>query len=86
VRAVTEIADREEYAGLLKEALPHVIHGEAENRRFTAILESLLRKKKRPPAQNQLRELLTVLIEDFEQRAYALPQTGPVNSKTISRR
>jgi hypothetical protein len=39
-----EITNREEYAHLLGEALPHVIHTEAENDRCTALLEGLLRK------------------------------------------
>ena len=38
-----EIIDSTEY-GRLAEALPHVIHTEAENERCTAVLETLLRK------------------------------------------
>ena len=74
-----EIKDSKEYAHLLKGALPHVIHTEAENDRFTAILEILLRKQKRSPEEDRLRELLTLLIEEFENREYALPiKAGPI--------
>jgi len=74
---VAEIADAAEYARLLGKALPHVIHTEAENERSTAVLEALLRKKNRSVEDKRLVELLTFLIEDFEQKEYALPTAGP---------
>ena len=74
-----EITDREEYAHLLGDTLPHVIHTEAENVRSTAVLEGLLRKKGRTAEEKRLAELLTLLIEEYEERRYALPQpAGPV--------
>ena len=75
-----EIANREEYAHLLGEALPHVIHTEAENDRCTALLEDLLRRKQRTAEEKRLAELLTLLIEAYEQQYHALPRTaGPVD-------
>jgi len=75
---LAEITDREEYAALLGDVLPHVIHTEAENERCTAVLADLLAKKHRTTEEDRLRELLTVLIEEFEQREYALPPAAPV--------
>jgi HTH-type transcriptional regulator/antitoxin HigA len=70
----TEITDAREYAHLLGDALPHVIHTEAENERCTQVLESFLRKKKRSKEEHRLTELLTLLIEDFEERQYPMPR------------
>jgi len=75
-----EIIDAQEYAHLLGDALPHVIHTEAENERCTSVLESLLQKKERTPEEDRLKELLTLLIEDFEEREYPMPRrAGPVD-------
>ena len=74
-----EIVNPEEYAHLLGNALPHVIHTEAENERCTAVLENLLRKKKRTAEEKRLAELLTLLIEEFEEEDYALPAADPID-------
>jgi len=69
---------RPEYATLLAKTLPAVIHSEEENERYIASLEELDRKPgKLTPAEQRLAELLTLLIEDFEEKHYALkPATG----------
>jgi HTH-type transcriptional regulator/antitoxin HigA len=72
------IVDEEEYAVLLSRTLPHVIHTEEENAYYTATLEELLAKSGRTVEENRLAELLTLLIEDFEERNYALPPASPV--------
>jgi HTH-type transcriptional regulator/antitoxin HigA len=78
--ATAEITDREEYAHLLGKALPHVIHTETENERCTAVLESLLRKKNRTAEEKRLAELLTLVIEQYEDQRYALsPPAGPID-------
>lgn len=76
---VAGITDAGEYAELLRASLPHVIHTEAENQRSTNVLEELLRKKKRSPEEKRLAELLTLLIEEFEQKEYDLPRAGPID-------
>jgi HTH-type transcriptional regulator/antitoxin HigA len=73
-----EITDAGEYADLLRAALPHVIHTEAENQRCTNVLEELLRKKGRSPEEKRLAELLTLLIEEFERKEY-----GPAHARPI---
>lgn len=80
MKATAEITNREEYAHLLGEALPHVIHTESENERCTALLEGLLGKKLRTAEEKRLAELLTLLIEEFEQQRYAPRRAaGPVD-------
>lgn len=68
-----------EYAALLRRTLPAVIHTEKENERCIALLEALDQKgEKLTAAERRLGELLTVLIEDFEERTYALKSARPV--------
>jgi HTH-type transcriptional regulator/antitoxin HigA len=68
-----------EYASLLRRALPAVIHTERENERCISILEALDQKRERlTAAERRLAELLTVLIEDFEEKTYALKPAPPV--------
>ena len=70
--------DEMEYGRLVASVLPRVIHSEKENERYTAILGELLRKRKRNAEENRLVELLTLLIEDFEERRYSLPAASPL--------
>ena len=68
-----------QYAALLARTLPAVIHSEKENERCIAMLERLARKaEKLTAAERRLAELLTVLVEDFEEEAYALKPARPV--------
>jgi HTH-type transcriptional regulator/antitoxin HigA len=69
--------DEREYRRLLASILPRVIHSEEENERYIAALEELLRKRKRTAEEKRLSELLTLLIEDFEEKRYALPAATP---------
>ena len=77
--ARAEITNPKEYAHLLGDALPHVIHTESENDRCTAVLENLLRQKKRTAEEKRLAELLTLLIEEFEGNEYSLPVGDPID-------
>ena len=72
-------AVRSEYAALLARALPAVIRSEAENERCIRALEELDRKGSRmSAAERRLAELLTLLIENFEESHYALEPAAPV--------
>ncbi|HLW84038.1 MAG TPA: hypothetical protein VKR60_02415 [Candidatus Sulfotelmatobacter sp.] len=72
-------AVRSEYASLLTSALPTVIRSEAENERYIARLEELDRRGSRmSAAERRMAELLTLLIEDFEEKHYALKAANPV--------
>ncbi len=68
-----------EYATLLSSTLPAVIRGKAENDRYIAMLEGLDNKGSRiTAAERRLADLLTLLIEDFEEKHYALKASSPV--------
>jgi HTH-type transcriptional regulator/antitoxin HigA len=72
-------AVRSEYAALLSNTLPKVIRSEAENERYIRVLDQLDRKGNRlSAAERHLAELLTLLIEDFEEKHYALKPADPV--------
>lgn len=73
---------RPEYADLLARTLPSVIHSEKENERCLAMLEKLDQKDKLSPAEQRLAELLTLLVEDFEEKAYALKPASPLEILT----
>jgi HTH-type transcriptional regulator/antitoxin HigA len=72
--------DRNEYGCLLSKSLPHTIRSEAENEYYTRILETLDAKSHPTPAEAALAELLTVLIENFEEQHYALRRASPLES------
>ena len=73
-------AVRSEYASLLTSSLPSVIRSEAENERHIAMLEELERKGSRlSAAERRMAELLTLLIEDFEEKHYSLKAASPVD-------
>jgi HTH-type transcriptional regulator / antitoxin HigA len=68
-----------EYQALLRRVPPKVIRTEDENHAYTEILYELDRRgTKLTPAEKELAELLTLLIEDFEERHYRLPRAKPV--------
>jgi HTH-type transcriptional regulator/antitoxin HigA len=73
-------AVRSEYASSLSTTLPAVIRTEVENERYIAMLEELDRKGSRlSAAEKRMAQLLTLLIEDFEEKHYALKSSDPVN-------
>jgi len=75
--AVAEIVDEKKYRELLARTLPHVIHTEEENQRCIAALEALDRGDL-SVEERRIAELLTLLVEDFEDRNYALTVASPV--------
>ena len=69
-----------EYGALLKKVPPKVIRTEEENEAYTKILYDLDRRSsKLTAAEKELAELLTLLIEDFEEKRYRLPHAKPVD-------
>jgi HTH-type transcriptional regulator / antitoxin HigA len=77
---VSATAIRSEYAALLSSTLPSVIRSEAENERYIARLEELDHKGNRmTAAERRMAELLTLLVEDFEEKHYALKASSPVD-------
>lgn len=71
--------NRDAYVKLLAEVVPQVIATEQENDRMIAALEKLaFAKRKLSPEEEQLSRLLSLLIEDFEQRRYPVKPVSPV--------
>lgn len=68
-----------EYSHLLSKVLPKVIRTAKENEAYGEILYDLDRRRRAlTSAEKELAELLTLLIEDFEQRRYQLPRAKPL--------
>ncbi|MGO9244671.1 MAG: helix-turn-helix domain-containing protein [Verrucomicrobiia bacterium] len=69
-----------EYGDLLRKVSPKVIRTEKENDAYTEVLHNLDRRSHDlTPAEKELAELLTLLIEDFEERHYPLPRAKPLD-------
>jgi HTH-type transcriptional regulator/antitoxin HigA len=66
------------YGKLLVEYLPGVIETEEENEKALEIVLGLMRKGESnlSPEEDRFFELLTTLIEDFEEKAYPMGQTS----------
>jgi HTH-type transcriptional regulator / antitoxin HigA len=68
-----------EYAALLARILPRVIHSEEENEHFIKVLEEMERRSdKWSAAEARLAELLTLVIEEFEEDNYQLKAATPI--------
>jgi len=68
-----------EYSVLLTKVPPKVIRTEKENEAYTEILYDLDRRSKTlTAAEKELADLLTLLIEDFEEKRYRLPRSEPL--------
>lgn len=66
------------YPELLARTLPGVIHSEEENEHFISILEELEHRSLQwSNGEAKLAELLTLLIEEFEDRTYPLKAATP---------
>ena|SRR5690242_1278832 len=71
--------DAKRYRKLVSEALPAVIHTEAEYRRLLEIARELMERpdEELSREEGRLLELLVMVIEDYEAREYPLPQVEP---------
>ena len=67
-----------DYAKLLSEVRPAVIRGEQQNEAYISQLEALAFKKNPTHAEQELIELLTVLIENFESKNYKIESASPI--------
>jgi len=67
------------YCAILAKYPPKIIRSELENEMYTEILYGLDRRsKKLTRAEEELADLLTLLIEDFEEKQYQLPRAKPL--------
>jgi HTH-type transcriptional regulator/antitoxin HigA len=69
---------KREYRELVSKAIPHIIRTEEENEHYIRILESLCAAPHLTAAQKELVELLTLLIEQYEEQHYTLKASTPV--------
>ncbi len=65
------------YGQLLRKTLPHVIHTDQECERLTKELLLLDQREDLSPEEQGLAELLTVLIEEYEERRYPIRKSTP---------
>ena len=69
-----------EYGALLRKVSRKVIRTEKESQAYVEVLYELDQRGKRlSAAEKELAELLTLLIEDFEEKNYQLPRSKPVD-------
>ena len=79
MRTLTEITDSK-YAKLLVKSLPRPIHSEAEHTRLVQILLDLDERESLSPEEEALAEVLTLLIEHYEEKAHPFPKVSPAAS------
>jgi HTH-type transcriptional regulator/antitoxin HigA len=79
MNATTEIKNSV-YAKLLAKSLPRPIRTEAEHERATEMLLELDERDDLSPEREALAEVLTLLIEDYEEKYHPLPRVSPNES------
>jgi len=67
------------YADLLSEFQPEVVRGEEQNQTYIQWLETLTSRPTVSPAEAKLIALLTLLVEQYEERNYPVPEAGPLD-------
>lgn len=68
------------YAELLAKSLPRPIHSGSEHARLTGMLLELDEREDLSPEEEALAEVLTLLIEDYEEKYHPLPRVPPHES------
>ena len=68
------------YSKLLSKTAPRPIRTESEHERLTQILLELDERDDLSPEEEALAEVLTLLIEDYEEKYYPLPNVAPHDS------
>jgi HTH-type transcriptional regulator / antitoxin HigA len=65
-------------AEMIEHGAPHVIHNDAELEAYTKALFQLTALDNPSPSQEEAIELLTLLVEKYEQEHYPIPAADPV--------
>jgi len=68
------------YAKLLARSLPRPIRTRAEHARLSGLLLELDEREDPTPEEEALAEVLTLLIEDYEEKYHPLPHVSPNES------
>ncbi len=74
------LANSAVYARLVAKAAPKVIRSEAENEYYAESLYSLEQKRSLSREEREVADLLTLLIEEFEEKRYKLPRATPTEA------
>ena len=75
---MTALAVSPRHTALLTKTPPRVIRTENENEEYIRILEQMERRSDLDEDEKQFAELLTVLIENFEEKLYELRPSTPL--------
>jgi HTH-type transcriptional regulator/antitoxin HigA len=78
--SVAHQMDHTAYAKLLVKVLPRPIREDGEHARFTQMLLRLDESEDLKPEEEALAEMLTLLIEDYEEKRYPMPRVSPNQS------
>jgi HTH-type transcriptional regulator/antitoxin HigA len=75
----TAVLDERKYRGLLEETLPVVIRTEQEHQRLLRAVIQLMEKPESAISEEEgrLLEMLSMLIEEYEDRVHPLPKAEP---------
>ena|SRR5712692_372743 len=65
------------YGRLLAKVLPVTIETEEENERMAAYVDKLLEKEALSPEEEKLLDLMSTLIEAYEEKHYPIPDAPP---------
>lgn len=68
-----------DYGKLLSKTKPEVIRNDEQNRVYIRQLEELTSRKRVTAAEEKLIALLTLLVEEYEERNYPVPEAGPLD-------
>jgi HTH-type transcriptional regulator/antitoxin HigA len=64
---------------MIEKGAPHIIHNDEELDAYTDALFDLTALENITPAQSEAIELLTLLIERYEQEHYSIPAADPIS-------
>jgi len=70
------------YAKLVAKTPPKIVRTEEQNENYIKILFDL-NSRKMTKDEREFADVLTLLIEDFEEKHYALPRTSPTEALTF---
>jgi HTH-type transcriptional regulator / antitoxin HigA len=68
-----------ESAEMVKQGAPHLIHNDEELAEYTQALFKLTAKSNPAPEEEEAIELMTLLVERYEQEHYPVPQAEPAD-------
>ena len=72
------VVDQKAYRKLLSKVAPVVIHTDEENERYLTQLEALHDRADLTTEEQRIAELLTLLIEAYEEKRYRLTPASPI--------